>query len=60
MEEGIEADSDANFAHYALHELKIRPKDYIEMDFKEKAFIIASIKVRLDDEKEAAKKAKKK
>ena len=56
----MEGDSDANYAHFALQKLHIRPREFIEMDPYERAFVCASIKVRLEAEKKVRNKAKKK
>lgn len=55
MEEG---DSEANYAYYALHKLKIRPKDFVEMDKYEKAVVIAYIDIKIDSDKKQASKLK--
>ena len=39
------------YAHYALQRLKIRFKEFAEMDDREKALTIASIKLKIDEEK---------
>ncbi|MCF6464206.1 hypothetical protein C3E89_12690 [Clostridium sp. Cult1] len=62
MEEG---DSDANYAYYALHKLKIRPgvlmgKSPLEpIDKYERAAIYAFIDTRVENEKKEADKIKK-
>lgn len=48
------------YAHFALQRLRIRPKEFFEMDRKEKAFIIASIDIRVKEEEKEAKRAKRK
>lgn len=50
----------AGFAYYCLHKLKITPRQFDEMDIQEKAFIIASIQIRIENEKEEEKKTKSK
>ncbi len=50
----------ANIAHYCLHQLNIKPREFLELDRCEKAFIIASIEMKIESEKKAQKKAKKK
>lgn len=50
----------ANYAYYCLHKFRITPRQFDEMDKYEKAFIIASIDIRLKNEKEEMKKAKRK
>ena len=45
------------YAHYAIHKLKIRPMEWIDMEDDEKAFIIASINIVIEKEKEERKKA---
>lgn len=53
----------ANYAYYALHKLRIKPSEFNDMDDYEKAFVIACIDVRCENEakeaKEMDKKAKK-
>jgi hypothetical protein len=50
----------ALYAHYALHRFSIRPREFLDMDRKEKAFVIASIKIELDKEKKERDKIKSK
>ena len=50
----------ANYAYYCLHKLKITPRQFEEMDKYEKAFIIASIDIKMENEKKQEKKAKSK
>lgn len=50
----------ANFAYYCLHKLRITPRQFEEMDTQEKAFIIACIQIRNENEMKEAKKAKSK
>ena len=50
----------ANYAYYCLHKFRITPRQFDEMDKYEKGFIIASIDIRLKNEKEEMKKAKRK
>lgn len=50
----------ANYAYYCLHKLRITPRQFDEMDDYEKAFIIASIDIRCDDEKKEQEKLKSK
>ncbi|RXM70873.1 hypothetical protein DP143_13620 [Clostridium tetani] len=58
-------DSEANYAHYALHRLKIRPgllagKSPNEpIDRKERAFIYGSIGIHVEKEYRATNKIKK-
>ncbi|MDQ0269935.1 hypothetical protein [Cytobacillus purgationiresistens] len=47
-------DAEAVFAHFALQRLRIRPREFFEMDRKEKAFVIASIQIRTEEEKKEA------
>lgn len=49
-------DGDAVYAHVALHRFNILPLQFLDMDRKEKAFVIASIKIQLDKEKKEADK----
>ena len=50
----------ANYAYYCLHKLRITPRQFDEMDKYEKAFIIASIDIKVKNEKEEEKKLKSK
>lgn len=49
----------ANFAFYALHKLKIKPSEFLEMDEYEKAFVIACIDIRCEKEAKEAKEMEK-
>lgn len=53
-------DSEAVYAHYALHRFNMRPMEFLDMPRQEKAFVIASIKIQLEKEKEEARKMKSK
>lgn len=50
----------ANVAHFCLQKLHILPSEFDKLSVREKAFVIASVQVRVDSEREALKKAKKK
>lgn len=41
----------AMYAHYALQKLGVLPSVFLEMDVNERAFVIASIDRRIDEEK---------
>lgn len=62
----MEGDSEANYAYYALHKLKIRPgvlagKSPLEsIDKYERAVIYAAIDIKIDNEKKEAANIKKK
>ncbi len=49
----------ANFAFYALHKLKIKPSEFLEMDDYEKAFVIACIDIRCEEDAKQAKEMEK-
>lgn len=49
----------SNFAFYALHKLKIKPSEFLEMDDYEKAFVIACIDIRCEEEAKQAKELEK-
>lgn len=49
----------ANFAFYALHKLRIKPSEFLEMDDYEKAFVIASIQIRNEEEEKQQKELEK-
>lgn len=51
---------DAVIAHYCLHKFHMLPSKFLELDSQEKAFITASIQVKLDKEKEESAKAQRK
>lgn len=57
MEEG---DGEANYAYYALHKLHILPSVFLEMEEQEKAFVIAAIKIKVENDKKEKKKAESK
>lgn len=45
-------------AHFALQKLHILPSTLANMDVREKAFIYASIQLRIEEEKKEANKLK--
>lgn len=53
-------DPEANFAHFCLQKFGWEPSKFLDLPIKERAFVIASIKVRAESEKkkEAELKAK--
>lgn len=55
----MEGDSESNYAYYALHKLKILPNEYNVMNRREKAFIMAAIDIKIENEKKQAAKVKK-
>lgn len=56
----MQGDAEFNLAHYALQKLHILPSVLDAMDQKEKAFVFASISVRVEKEKQEASKIKSK
>ena len=46
--------------HYCIQKLKWKPWEYLKLNDKEKAFLIASIELRIESEKKEADKAKRK
>ena len=46
--------------YFALHKLKIRPSEFLDMSDEEKAFIIASIDIYKEERLEQEKKLKSK
>ncbi len=51
---------EAVFAYYALHKLHIRPSEWIEMEENEKAFIMAAIEEKAEEDEKQRKKAERK
>lgn len=45
-------------AYYCLHKLKILPSQFINLDRYEKAFIMASIEMKIEQDKKAEKQLK--
>lgn len=56
----MDGDPEANFAHFCLQKFGWKPSEFLDLPVLERAFVIASIKVRCEDEKkkEAELKAK--
>ena len=46
--------------HYCIQKLRWKPREYLELSDKEKAFLVASIELRIESEKKEAEKAKRK
>ena len=53
-------DSEANFAYYCLHEFHLLPSDFLQLPRREKAFIIAAIQVRAENERKKQKEMERK
>lgn len=49
---------DAVYAHYCLQKLHKFPHEFLSLDYKEKALVIASIDLRIENEKKEAAKMK--
>lgn len=49
----------SNYAFYALHKLKIKPSEFLDMDDYEKAFVIACIDIRCEEDAKQAKELEK-
>lgn len=43
---------------YAVLNMGYKPSDWLNLNIKEKAFIIANIKIKIEEEKKQAQKAK--
>lgn len=54
----MQGDAEFNLAHFALQKLHILPSELESMSQREKAFIYASIQVRIEAEKKEANKLK--
>ncbi|WP_166432604.1 hypothetical protein [Lacrimispora amygdalina] len=51
---------EANIAYYCLHKLHKWPHGFLSLDRYEKAFIIAAVNLKLENDKKQAQKAKSK
>ena len=49
----------ANYAFYALHKLRIKPSEFSDMDDYERAFVIASIEIKCEEDAKQAKEMEK-
>ena len=56
----MEGDGEANYAYYVLHKLHILPSVFLAMGEREKAFVVAAVKVRLEQEKKMRERLEKK
>jgi len=54
----LEGDFDANYAHYCLHKLKKFPHELTRLDVYEKAFVVASIQIKTENEEKENKRIK--
>jgi len=54
----LQGDVEFNLAHFALQKLHILPSTLANMSEREKAFIYASIQIRIEQEKKEAAKIK--
>ena len=53
----MDGDCEANYAYYALLNLHILPSVFLKMDEQEKAFVIAAIQIKLENDKKEKRKA---
>lgn len=51
---------EANIAYYCLHKLHKWPHEFLELSRYERAFVIAAVRIKLDNEKKEAKRVKRK
>ncbi len=51
---------EANIAYYCLHKLHKWPHEFLELSRYEKAFIIAAVKIKLENDKKEAKRVQSK
>lgn len=49
---------EANIAYYCLHKLHKWPHEFLELDRYEKAFVIAAVEMKLENDRREAQKAK--
>lgn len=49
---------EANIAYYCLHKFHKWPHEFLGLDRYERAFIIAAVEVKIENDKKEAKKAK--
>lgn len=52
-----EGDPESNIAHYCLHKLHKWPHEFLQLPRTERAFVIGSIEVKLEDDQKARKEA---
>lgn len=50
---------EANIAYYCLHKLKILPFQFLRLNINERAFIVAAIEIKIEEEKKQEKKIRK-
>ena len=51
---------EANFAYYSLLKLHILPSVFLELDEQEKAFIVAAIQIKMENDRKKEKEIKRK
>lgn len=51
---------EANIAYYCLHKLHKWPHEYLTLDAQEQAYVVAAVKMKLENDKKEAQKAKRK
>lgn len=49
---------EANIAYYCLHKLHKWPHEFLGLDRYEKAFVAAAVRIKLENEKKEARRAK--
>ncbi len=52
----MDGDPESNYAYYCLHKLRMLPSQFLGLPIRERAYVIAAIDVKTEnDKKEAAK-----
>ncbi|WP_200801319.1 hypothetical protein [Clostridium sp. Marseille-P2415] len=49
---------EANIAYYCLHKLHKWPHEFLSLDRYERAFVMAAVQLKLENDKKEAQKAK--
>lgn len=49
---------EANIAYYCLHKLHKWPHEFLNLDRYERAFVMAAVQLKLENDKKEAQKAK--
>lgn len=54
-----EGDFEANIAYYCLHKFNMLPSQFLALDRQERAFIVAAIEIKVEEDKKREKQIKK-
>lgn len=51
---------EANIAYYCLHKFHKWPHEFLDLNVEERAYVVAAVEMKMEQDREAARKSKRK